>query len=234
MLLTEEFVGAQAPRSAAERQKCIAAQEKSLLSLAWDRSRYSQDLARAACRLLSVIAFSDHAEPVDLALLGDDAGSSGDAGSERGAKRSAAEVDAQPSKPAKKVKRSPTAVTNGSTAKALQRGDKVACLDQSLWVLGRVSRYLPDVKKYEILDDADGEEQVYRVFRRNIRQLPKKPMPLDPKKRVLAVYPMTTVFYPAMLRKRRGNNWIVEFDDEDDTEENKWKEVDGRLIIYEP
>jgi len=231
MQLTEEYAKAQVPRSSAERQKFIVAQEKLWLSLAWDRTRFSNDLARTACRLLSVIAFSDHGDPVDLNLLGDDVGSSADAGSsERGTKRPA-EPEPVPAKVSKKPKRAAAA-----PAALIQPKTQVACLDRSSghqWVLGRVSRYLPDAKKYEVLDDADGEEQVYRVFKKNIRVIPKKPQSFDQKKRVLAVYPHTTVFYPASLVSRRGKNWVVEFDDEDDQEENKFKEVDGRLIIQE-
>lgn len=196
------------------------------------------DMARTASQLLSAIAFSDHGDPIDLNLLSDDAGSSGDAGSSqpdsgsrhsRGHKRPA-DAHESAAKPAKKPKRS-------AMANVIATGTLVACLDRTqspMWVLGRVDKYLPEVKKYEVLDDADGEEQTYRVFKRNIRVIPKKPLSLDPHNRVLAVYPNTTVFYPASLvRRGRGKAWVVEFDDEDDQEEAKFKEVDGRLIIQE-
>lgn len=218
----------QVPKSAPERLKYIANQEKRWLSLAWDRSRYSQELARTASLLLSAIAFSDHGDPIDLNLLSDDAGSSADqASSERPNKRPL-DPDPTPSKPPKKPKRSSSSVIPPKT--------QVACLDRSSghqWVLGRVNRYLSDAKKYEVLDDADGEEQIYRVFKKNIRVIPKKMQNFEAKKKVLAVYPHTTVFYPARLVSRKGKNWVVEFDDEDDQEESKYKEVDGRLIIVE-
>lgn len=100
-------------------------------------------------------------------------------------------------------------------------------------MLGRVSKYLSDAKKYVVLDDADEEDQVYRVFKKNIRVIPKKMQTFDVKKKVMAVYPLTTVFYPARLVSRKGKSWVVEFDDEDDQEEGKYKEVDGRLIFVE-
>lgn len=228
-MLLAEAGQIQQPKNATERQKCIAAQEKQLLSLGWDRTRYSHDLAKTASRLLSVIRFSDYAEPIDLNLLSDDAGSSGAGSSDRGSKRQA-ESQAGPSKSTKKSKRS----NGGSTV--IPPNTQVACLPRSSspnWVLGRISRYLPDIKKYEVLDDADGEEQKYRVFKKNIRVIPKKTQTLDPNKRVLAVYPHTTTFYPAALVSRNGKNWVVEFDDEDDQEEGKFKEVDGRLIIQD-
>lgn len=227
MLLTEECVHADVPRSPSERQKFIAQQEKLWLSLGWDRSRYSQDLAQTATRLLSAIAFSDHGDPIDLTLLSDDAGSSAEVGSsDRGSKRRRESPPAPP-KPAKKSKR---------FASVIPAKTQVACFDRSTgrqWVLGRVSRYLPDAKKYEVLDDADGEEQIYRVFKKNIRVIPKKPQSFDTKKKVLAVYPQTTVFYPARLVNRKGKSWVVEFDDEDESEESKLKEIDGRLIMTE-
>lgn len=232
MLHTDEYAKAQVPTSSSERQKCILAHEKLLLNLGWDRSRFSPDLARTASRLLSVISFSDFDHPVDLNLLGDDVGSSADAGSsERGTKR-AAEPEPAPTKPTKKQKR------NATSPSLIAPKTQVACIvrvsqSRRHWVLGRVLRYLPDAKKYEILDDADGEEQVYRVFKKNIRVIPKKAHSFDQKIRVLAVYPHTTVFYPARLVTRRGKYWIVEFDDEDDQDENKFKEVDGRLIMPE-
>lgn len=229
MLLTEECIQADVPRSPSERQKFIAQQEKLWLSLSWDRNRYTQDLARNASLLLSAIAFSDHGDPIDLSLLGADGGSSAEAGSsERGSKRRR-ESPPAPSKPAKKQKRP-------SSSSVIPAKTQVACIDRSTgrqWVLGRISRYLPDMKKYEVLDDADGEEQIYRVFKKNIRVIPKKPQTFDTKKKVLAVYPFTTVFYPARLVSRKGKNWVVEFDDEDESEEGKFKEIDGRLIMIE-
>lgn len=235
MLLTEEYVHANVPRSSVERKKFIAAQEKSWLSLGWDRSRYSQELADTATRLLSAIAFSDLADPIDLSLLAttDDAGSSIDApSSDRGSKGSKRPRDSPlaASKPSKKAKRS------SPSSSTIPPKTQVACLDRSSghqWVLGRISRYVPELKKYEVLDDADGEEQIYRVFKKNIRVIPKKAQSFDTKKKVLAVYPQTTVFYPARLISRKGKNWVVEFDDEDEADENKFKEIDGRLIIIE-
>lgn len=226
-------MNSQVPRSSAERQKFIADKEKSWLSLSWDRKRFSNDLARTASQLLSAIAFSDHADPIDLSLLSDTGASSGDVGSShrdsresRGSKRRAG-TELTASKPPKKSKRN-------AASHIIPPGTQVACLDKTanaLWVLGRIARYNSDIKKYEILDDADGEEQMYRVFKRNVRVIPKKTPSFDQKKRVLAVYPHTTVFYPASLVSRRGKNWVVEFDDEDDPEESKFKEIDGRLII---
>lgn len=234
MLLIEELANAQIPRSRAERQKQIAAQEKVWMALPWDRTRYTPELASQASILLSAIAFSDLAQPVDLSLLSDDNNSSA---------RSSEPTPAPKPPTNGKRKRENSAGGGKGSKKAKKSGashltprTQVACLDRkngSQWILGRISRYLPEVKKYEVVDEADGEDTVYRVAKKNIKVLPKRASSLDPKKKVLAVYPQTTVFYPARLINRKGKNWVVEFDDEDETEEKKFKEIDGRYIITE-
>lgn len=246
MLLTEEHVDTQVPPSSTERQKFISAQEKRWMSLSWDRKRFTSEQARVALTFLSAIAFSDHRDPIDLSHLSDDASSSRDAGSsadggsssqresprgsaQRGTKRPADTPPRAPHK-SKKSKRSKQFVP-------ISKGTQVACLDRStsstMWVLGSVSKYIPESKKYEVLDLADGEEQKYRVVIKNVRVIPKRSQTLDPEKPVLAVYPATTVFYPAKLISRKGKNWDVEFEGEEDDESNKIKEVDGRLILQD-
>lgn len=240
MLLTEECVHAQVPRTAAERQKYIAAQERRWLALGWDQTRYTVELAQAATQFLSAIAFSDHRDPIDLNLLSDDAVSSADAGTSaasaasrgfRSEKRRAVDEPAH-RKPHKKTKRISTVIASGTKVAC-----KVPSLDRSSevvqWVLGIVSKYSSESRKYEVIDDAEDDAQIYLVPKRDIRILPKKTQNFDTRKRVLAVYPQTTVFYSASLKSRKGKNWLVEFDDEDDQEEHILKEVDGRLIIQE-
>lgn len=244
MLLTEECAHVQVPRSPTERQKFIAAQEKMWMSLSWDRKRYTADQAKTALTLLSAIAFSDHRDPIDPSHLSDDGtssrggGSSADGGSssQRESQRESArhfgikrpaDMVAQSSsqRPPKKSKRSAP----------IPNGTQVACLDKSsgeMWVLGRIVKYMSEIKRYEVLDH-DGEEQRYRVTRQFLRVIPKRAQSLDPEKPILAVYPRTTVFYKARLIARRGKNWAVEFDDEDDTDSNKIKEVDGRFILQD-
>lgn len=334
MLLTEECAQAEVPRSPAERQKFIAAQEKSWMSLSWDRKLYTSDQAKTAITLLSAIGFSDFRDPIDLSHLSDEAASSsldgrssGDGvslqqpespstnsqqhqqqqsssqqhqlqqqnkqshhgpttGESRrrltGNKRPASDsnmntssnngtgvISSNPNhqsnnntttnnntnnnnnnnnnlnnnnnninKPPKKPRR-PKQPTSVSNTASIPRGAQVACCDKSspdtsdMWVLGRFDQYIPEIKKYEVLD-YDGGEQRYRVTRHNLRVIPKRPPNFDMSKPVLAVYPKTTVFYKARLVARRGkNNWAVEFDDEDDYDSDKIKEIDGRLILQD-
>lgn len=219
MHLTEEMPAN--PRTPAERQRCIKARERYLIALAADK--YPKDVVRAASQFLAVLAYCDKRDPLDPAFLSDDTGSS----STPDRKRSAAELRA--SRPPKKARRAASA-TSPIAAKT-----QVACLTEPNgypeWVLGRVARYAGESKKYEVIDeDADGD--VYRVSRKNIRVIPKKAHNFEPKQRVLAVYPLTTVFYPASLVRKAGKNWLVEFDDED-VNTTRLKEVQGQYVMLE-
>lgn len=228
MHLTEEMGDTSRPRSAAERLKCIIAREKYLLNLPVEKTKYSKDVMRAGASFLAVLAFCDSSEPLDSSLLSEDTGSSSGANAnssvpnERGTKRSASE---RTSRPMKKARRNNVTIIPPKT--------QVACLTEPngppQWVLGSIGRYVPESKKYEVFDDADDGE-VYSITRKNIRIIPKKPQHFEPKQRVLAVYPATTVFYPASLVKRSGRNWMVEFDDED-VNSTRIKEVSGQYVM---
>ena len=222
MFLAEEMVPSNPIRTPSEHQKCVIARERSLMALSWDRTKFSHDIAKAASRFLAVIAFSDHSDSFDPNT--DDSGSSVDPpASDRGVKR-AAEVEAPAPKPAKKPRRP-------NSSAPIPPKTQVACLTNGSanaeWVLGRVSQYLPESKKYEVAD----EEETYKVSRKNIRVIPKKPHAIEPKARVLAVYPCTTVFYPAVLVGKSGKIWQVEFDDEDADETNIIKEIKPTLVM---
>jgi hypothetical protein len=100
------------------------------------------------------------------------------------------------------------------------------------WILAKVSRYVSELKKYEVTDSGDDERvKKHMVFKKNIRVLPKKPFDFENKQRVLAVYPDTTVFYPATVTGRRGKYIQCLFDDEEDIM-YPTKEVDARFVIH--
>jgi SGF29 tudor-like domain len=100
------------------------------------------------------------------------------------------------------------------------------------WILAKVSRYVSELKKYEVTDSGDDERvKKHMVFKKNIRVLPKKPFDFENKQRVLAVYPDTTVFYPATVTGRRGKHIQCLFDDEEDMM-YPTKEVDARFVIH--
>jgi SGF29 tudor-like domain len=101
------------------------------------------------------------------------------------------------------------------------------------WILAKVTRYVSESKKYQVVDsgDEDGLKN-HMVFKKHIRVLPKKIIDLSAGTRVLAVYPDTTVFYPAtIVGARNGKNIRCMFDDEEEDEENVTKDVDARYVI---
>jgi SAGA-associated factor 29 len=105
------------------------------------------------------------------------------------------------------------------------------------WILARISRYLRDKKKYEVEDEYDedsGDEgsskqgrKHYVLPRQSLIVLPKEGDPDYPEfpkdSRVLAVFPHTTTFYPAIVykappssRKGRGEYLLKFADDEEE------------------
>lgn len=178
------------------------------------------------------------------------------------------------------------------------------------WILGTVVRYIPESKKYQVLDVGDTEDgneedgapkmqrwgqtaisssskihletnihrysprqhffflhtvafltvcslhrlvfalahiltnRFYKLARNKLRVLPPEPnMDLAVKARALAVYPNTTVFYPATVRiparKHKDHEYLLEFDDEeDDADEDvnpngqgSWKPVPAQYVL---
>ena len=110
-----------------------------------------------------------------------------------------------------------------------------------LWLLGQVLGYSQDTKKYEVLDlgeDEDGNtsgtQKKYNVHRRYIRTILKRPNYSREKgSRVYALYPDTTVFYPATVKasakSRESKQYSLEFDEEED--DDSAKDVDAKYVI---
>lgn len=127
---------------------------------------------------------------------------------------------------------------NGASAAAnatLLPRSEVACRvkedGNTTWILAKVIRYVSEAKKYEVSDSGDDEGQkTHMVFKKHIRTLTKKASDFESGARCFAVYPDTTVFYPATVIGRRGRQVQCVFDDEDDDEDVP-KEVDGRHVL---
>mmetsp|Transcript_12380 Transcript_12380/g.37765 ORF Transcript_12380/g.37765 Transcript_12380/m.37765 type:complete len:254 (+) Transcript_12380:488-1249(+) len=139
-------------------------------------------------------------------------------------------------------------------SQSLQPNTNVACQvrDESSgdaqWILGKVVQYFPDSKRYQVLDVGDSEEaeidenavanpKFYKLARNKIRVLPEVPnVDLAAQARILAVYPNTTVFYPATVktcaRTRSDLSYLLEFDDEEEEEGNtRCKAVPARHVL---
>jgi SAGA-associated factor 29 len=119
---------------------------------------------------------------------------------------------------------------------SIPAGSEVACRvkedGQPTWILAKVRRYVSESKKYDVTDSGDEDGlKTHMVFKKHIRVLPKKAQDFEAGTRVLAVYPDTTTYYAAIVRSRRGANYALVFDDEDEEEANVTKEVNARHVF---
>mmetsp|Transcript_5633 Transcript_5633/g.16762 ORF Transcript_5633/g.16762 Transcript_5633/m.16762 type:complete len:276 (+) Transcript_5633:303-1130(+) len=142
---------------------------------------------------------------------------------------------------------------DGESRQSLSPSTNVACkvkddsTGDTQWILGSVVQYFPDTKKYQVLDVGDSEDmesddgvtkrpKYYNLSRNKIRVLPEKPnMEMMAETRAFAVYPNTTVFYPATVRisanTRQEADYLLEFDDEDEEGEKSWKRVPAQYVL---
>lgn len=106
------------------------------------------------------------------------------------------------------------------------------------WVMSKVTGYTTETKMYTVVD-TDGDEvgskgKKYKVVRKDIRIISDSPNRSRPKNsRVLAVYPETSVFYPAVVKstlKKRGSDiYLLEFEGEE--EPGEAMQVEAKLVI---
>ncbi|KAL0486702.1 hypothetical protein AKO1_001626 [Acrasis kona] len=117
----------------------------------------------------------------------------------------------------------------GNTEDLLKPGEKVAAKasDSGDWILGSVVKYLADKKKYEIEDeDDDSNRKRYKLNKRLVVGLPRlfDASKVFPKgSQVLAMFPNTTTFYPAIVDREpnKQNNFFYMLRFEDDEEDGK-------------
>jgi SGF29 tudor-like domain len=108
---------------------------------------------------------------------------------------------------------------------SIQPGCEVACRvkedGKTTWILAKVVRYVSESKKYQVADSGDEDgRKVHMVFKKYIRVIPKlgtnHSSPDRMGIKVMAVYPDTTVFYPALVcGAPSAERYKVMFDDED-------------------
>ncbi|KAI4339522.1 hypothetical protein MLD38_024461 [Melastoma candidum] len=99
------------------------------------------------------------------------------------------------------------------------------------WFIVKVTSFDRETKEFEVLDEEPGDDEEgtgqkkYKVPVSHIIPLPKQNDPssapdFPPKTHVLAVYPGTTALYRATvvnsLRKRKTDNYLLEFDDDEE------------------
>jgi len=103
-----------------------------------------------------------------------------------------------------------------------------------LWIQASVIKYMADRNRYQVVDEDPGDESNPNPVRKKYVLDAKKLIPLYsldefpcstrrefPKgERVLAIFPNTTVFYPAYVvagpKKRKDPSYALAFDDDDD------------------
>jgi SAGA-associated factor 29 len=136
---------------------------------------------------------------------------------------------------------------------ALKAGEKVAARvpiaaedsESDLWILAAVVRYLTDKKKYEIEDEDPGDEgdpnpvrKHYRLNKKNIVALPKifNPNQVFGKgSQVLAMFPNTTTFYPAIIEKEASKvtnmMYALKFEDDEEQGRRVSRKVSFKYVI---
>jgi len=121
--------------------------------------------------------------------------------------------------------------TNGSESSAensftpLAVGTKVAALtpgsrrDDAVWIYASVVNYLPHKKKYEVMDEDEGEDgdspKEYMLSVSNVVELPLQ-CHFEKGDLTLAMFPGTTSFYPAVVVRRTRDYCEVQFEDDAD------------------
>eukprot|EP01133_Synstelium_polycarpum_P007361 gene7361-8574_t len=117
------------------------------------------------------------------------------------------------------------ASSSGSAANGqIPQGQLVAAREKSSsnWILAKVNGYNAKTQKYEVIDEDEEESKRFSVGLKDIIQLPQ-PHQLPPtfaaSTKVLAMFPDTTTFYPALVVssqkvKNKTSQYTLHFDDD--------------------
>lgn len=196
------------------------------------RMQFSEDIAMAARLFISMIRNCTYEDPIDFEYYESDLDqisasetpptSSGDlTGLKRKANGSAGHTRKK-SRRVTSAKPSKRQIPKDTVVAAYVKLSKA---DDNEWLLCSVAGYEAEKKAY-IVVDADEEVnrsklKKYKVIRKNMRILDSVPNRSRSKgSRVLAVYPETTVFYPAVVKsfvKRRAEEYYrLEFEGEEE------------------
>ncbi|KAL3526368.1 hypothetical protein ACH5RR_011024 [Cinchona calisaya] len=148
-------------------------------------------------------------------------------GSEQKKKRMKADSD---------ILRMTPSVRNNLDALASLKGEQVAArvtqedADKDEWFIVKVTHFDRETREFEVLDEEPGDDEEgggqrkYKLPMSHIIRFPKRNDPSSAQDfptgtHVLAVYPSTTALYKATVvqaRKRRTDDYILEFDDDEE------------------
>jgi len=110
--------------------------------------------------------------------------------------------------------------------------------EEGSWILGNVLDFDPNQGMYEVQDE-DDVNRIVHLPAASVKRLEDTSSHLRRVDRVLAVFPETTSFYPAVVAKNpkppvSGSQWdvIVRFEgDEDDSGKAPPRKVPGRFVL---
>jgi len=111
--------------------------------------------------------------------------------------------------------------------------------DTEQWILATTVKYFPHVQKYEVEDadpmcDSDPNTKRKHHLVKEIIPLPgsSDAGPDIPKgSNVLAMFPNTTSFYKAVVVKRKGGEYLLQFEDDDEDGETPTRPVDAEYVV---
>lgn len=94
------------------------------------------------------------------------------------------------------------------------------------WAMGHVERYSSALRQYEINE----RDNNILVSPKNVRAIARASPPFQKDLRVLAIYPNTNVYSYARTINREGDNWLLEFEDQDENMP-RYREVIAQFVM---
>ncbi|EFA77732.1 DUF1325 family protein [Heterostelium album PN500] len=123
----------------------------------------------------------------------------------------------------KNTNTSAAATAAGESSAQIPPGTQVAAKEKSNnWILAKVGSYNSKTQKYEVIDEDEDESKKFHVSIKDIIQLPSAnslPPTFAANTKVLAMFPDTTTFYPAVVVssqkvKNKTSFYTLHFDDD--------------------
>ncbi|KAM9951671.1 hypothetical protein ACTFIT_002353 [Dictyostelium discoideum] len=131
--------------------------------------------------------------------------------------------------------------SSGNGFHGMQPGQLVAARDSksNQWILAKVSSFSQKTQKYEVIDEDEEESKRFSVGQKDIIQLPSHtnlPPTFSNNTKVLAMFPDTTAFYPAVVvnvQKVKGKPtfYHLHFEDDQENGETPNRRVNAQHVV---
>ncbi|KAK5574828.1 hypothetical protein RB653_010082 [Dictyostelium firmibasis] len=131
--------------------------------------------------------------------------------------------------------------SSGNGFHGMQPGQLVAARDtkSSQWILAKVGSFSQKTQKYEVIDEDEEESKRFSVGQKDIIQLPSLtnlPPTFPNNTKVLAMFPDTTAFYPAVVvnvQKVKGKPtfYHLHFEDDQENGETPNRRVNAQHVV---